>query len=246
MAAPRCARPSLLGIGAPGLVRVCVNRIGKDRGSDGTDKRYSLFNNGCGFRRSELRPKSEGLARALKGGSACLPRATRLRPPGSNSLQVGHISLGRATYMVVDPDVPASVTRIVCAIWVPVKSVRYQLLSTKVGSSASSSPFEDSGHCICSFRIFQTRQILAVPGDDKVKARKRPLGVWPGLHNALITNVPVTVIPQPLVVAVAPVASVAVAVKGNGPTAVGVPVIAPVEGFRLRPGGRPPLAMANV
>jgi hypothetical protein len=58
-----------------------------------------------------------------------------------------------------------------------------------------------------------------------------------------------TVMPQLLVVAVActpGVESVTVTVKENDPAAVGVPVIAPELAFSVKPGGRLPVAMANV
>ena len=41
-------------------------------------------------------------------------------------------------------------------------------------------------------------------------------------------------------------ASVAPAVKTSGPTTVGVPVIAPVEAFRVKPAGSVPLVIAKV
>jgi hypothetical protein len=61
-----------------------------------------------------------------------------------------------------------------------------------------------------------------------------------------MTNVPATPIPQSGLVAVAPVWSVADTEKLKFPTAVGVPLITPVSGFKVRPGGKAPLAIANV
>jgi hypothetical protein len=43
--------------------------------------------------------------------------------------------------------------------------------------------------------------------------------------------------------AVAPLASVTVALKENSPNWVGVPAIAPLVGFKARPGGRLPPEM---
>jgi hypothetical protein len=43
-----------------------------------------------------------------------------------------------------------------------------------------------------------------------------------------------------------PVESVAVTVKLNVPAVVGVPVTAPVDGLRVRPGGREPAVIAKV
>lgn len=46
--------------------------------------------------------------------------------------------------------------------------------------------------------------------------------------------------------ALTPCASVTTATKLKAPAVVGVPVIAPVEVFRVRPGGREPLPILNV
>jgi hypothetical protein len=43
-----------------------------------------------------------------------------------------------------------------------------------------------------------------------------------------------------------PLESTTCAVKVNGPAVVGVPVMAPVELFRIKPGGRDPPAIENV
>jgi hypothetical protein len=67
-------------------------------------------------------------------------------------------------------------------------------------------------------------------------------------HWAVISGGAI-VIPQLLVIVVActpGVESVTLTVNENGPAVVGVPVIAPVVGFNVRPGGRAPVATENV
>src|SRR3979409_2374935 len=54
------------------------------------------------------------------------------------------------------------------------------------------------------------------------------------------------VIPHPLVVAVAPFASITLAVNVNVPAVVGIPVMAPVAAFKLSPVGRLPVAIEYV
>ena len=74
------------------------------------------------------------------------------------------------------------------------------------------------------------------------------LPVVAGAHSAVISGGAI-VIPQLLVMATActpPVESVTLTVKENGPAVVGVPVIAPVVGLRLKPVGNDPEFSAKV
>ena len=57
-----------------------------------------------------------------------------------------------------------------------------------------------------------------------------------------VTDAATIVMPQ-LLIAVAPNESVTLDVSLNAPGVVGVPLMPPVDGLRIRPGGRPPAAI---